>query len=58
MVLKVATEHRMFSTLEYSKKKGTKEFNNFSLKKFLKMANFFIKFCEVSVILLFNLFKF
>ena len=42
MVLQVSTEQRIFLNFEYTKKKGTKNSNNFSLKirPKLKIASF------------------
>ena len=49
MAFKVSTEQRIFNTLEYTKKKGTREFNNFSLKNRpeLKIVNFLITVLQI-----------
>ena len=53
MVLKVSTEQRIFYTLEYTKKEGPENLNNFSLKirTELKIANFLCtilpNFCKI-----------
>ena len=49
MVFKVSTEQRLLITLEYTKKKGTREFNNFSLKNRpeLKIVNFLTTILQI-----------
>ena len=49
MVLKVSTEQCIFNTLEYTKKKGTRELKNFVLKirPELKIVNLLITILRI-----------